>query len=51
MVTQTEKRILIKSVGQDPPREVNTTLVPGTLVTDALEQAGFLTMLKIGSGG
>jgi len=43
MTTATDtKEILIVTVGKDPKREVKVTLQPGTLVTDALEQAGFL---------
>lgn len=35
------KTILLQTVGEEQRREKQVTLTPGTLVTDALEQAGF----------
>jgi hypothetical protein len=40
--TAQTKTILLRTVGQDPPREMQLELQPGTLVSDALEQAGLL---------
>jgi hypothetical protein len=36
------KQILLRTTGQENPRELQLTLEPGTLVSDVLEQANLL---------
>lgn len=36
------KKVLIRTTGEDPPREFQLQLEPGTLVADATEQAGLI---------
>jgi hypothetical protein len=40
--TETTKEILVRTIGQENPREIQLELEPGTLVSDVLEQAGLL---------
>lgn len=46
------KSILVKTVGQEPAREIQLNLEPGTLVADAIDQAKLVGFrLQRPSGG